>query len=87
METLGDMPINLVLLSQRLNFPAIGRRGGKDGSVERLLLNGKPVQGTEPFNVRGGNIFTLELPGGGGFGDPNQRLIDLPAASADDRQD
>ena len=87
METLGDMPINLVLLSQRLNFPAIGRRGGKDGSVERLLLNGEPVQGTEPFNVRGGNIFTLELPGGGGFGDPNQRLIDLPAASADDRQD
>ena len=86
METLGDTPINLVLLSQRLNFPAVGRQGGKDGSVERLFLNGEPVQGTVPFNVRGGNIFTLELPGGGGFGDPNQRLPDFPTASADDRQ-
>ncbi len=87
METLGDKPINLVLLSQRLNFPAVGRRGGGNGSVERLFLNGEPVQGTVPFNVSGGNIFTLELPGGGGFGDPNQDLIDLPAPSADDNED
>ena len=46
METLGDAPVNLVLLSQRLNFPPVGRQGGQNGSVERLFLNGEPVQGT-----------------------------------------
>ena len=78
METLGEAPVNLVLLSQRLKFPALGRQGGQDGSAERLFLNGEPVQGAVPFNVRGGNIFTLELPGGGGFGDANQPSRDLP---------
>ena len=82
METLGDAPVNLVLLSQRLNFPAVGRQGGQNGSVERLFLNGEPVQGTVPFNVQGGNIFTLELPGGGGFGNVKLRAEDLPANSS-----
>ena len=68
MEILGDEPVNLVLLSQRLNYPPVGRQGGGSGSTERILLNGEPVEAGEPFNITGGNIFTLELPGGGGFG-------------------
>jgi N-methylhydantoinase B len=68
MEVLGEEPVNLVLLSQRLNYPPVGRQGGSNGSAERILLNGEPVEGTEGFEVTGGNVFTLELPGGGGFG-------------------
>ena len=68
-EILGEEPVNLVLLSQRLRFPALGRRGGRNGRTERVLLNGEAVEGGEPFNLAGGNVFTLELPGGGGFGD------------------
>jgi N-methylhydantoinase B len=68
MEILGDDPVNLVLLSQRLNYPPVGRQGGDNGSTERIQLNGVPVEGGEPFNLTGGDVFTLELPGGGGFG-------------------
>jgi N-methylhydantoinase B len=68
MEILGEDPVNLVLLSQRLRFPPVGRQGGGNGGTERVLLNGEPVEGGEPFNLTEGNVFTLELPGGGGFG-------------------
>ena len=68
MEILGNEPVNLVLLSQRINYPPVGRQGGGHGSRERILLNGEPIEGGEPFNLTGGNTFTLELPGGGGFG-------------------
>lgn len=87
METLGDAPVNLVLLSQRLNFPAVGRQGGHHGSAERLFLNGEPVQGTVPFNVRGGNVFTLELPGGGGFGDADRRPTDSSSTNTQNTED
>ena len=85
METLGEAPVNLVLLSQRLNFPPVGRQGGAAGSTERVLLNGEPVQGGEPFNVRGGNVFTLELPGGGGYGSATHRSVDFQ--NVDEEQD
>lgn len=83
METLGTESVNLVLLSQRLNFPAVGRQGGGDGSTERVFLNGEPVEGGAPFNLPGGNVFTVELPGGGGFGDAAQRSQNVSETDED----
>jgi N-methylhydantoinase B len=70
MEIVGDEAVNLVMLSQRLNYAPVGRQGGGDGQVEKIYLNGEPVEGGKPFRVRAGNVFTLELPSGGGFGVP-----------------
>jgi N-methylhydantoinase B len=70
MEIVGDEAVNLVMLSQRLNYAPVGRQGGGDGQVERIYLNGEPVEGGKPFRVGAGNVFTLELPSGGGFGVP-----------------
>lgn len=61
------------LLSQRLTYPPLGRRGGSNGALERLLLNGTPVQGERPFQLNEGDVFTLELPGGGGWGPASER--------------
>ncbi|MBI4182935.1 MAG: hydantoinase B/oxoprolinase family protein [Proteobacteria bacterium] len=73
MEVVSSEPMTLVILSQRLNFPPRGRQGGADGSRERVLLNGEPVEGGRPFSVVNGDVFTLELPGGGGFGPGSER--------------
>jgi N-methylhydantoinase B len=73
LEVVNPEGANMVILSQRLRFPPVGRQGGADGALERVLLNGQPVQGERPFEMKPGDIFTLDLPGGGGFGDPALR--------------
>lgn len=69
--------LTATLLSQRLKYPPLGRQGGKNGSIEKLLLNGMPVQGDKPFQLKKGDIFELELPGGGGFGPNDKRELSL----------
>jgi N-methylhydantoinase B len=73
--------LTATLLSQRLKYPPVGRQGGENGSLEKILLNGKLVQGDLPFQLKQGDIFELELPGGGGFGPAEQR--DLTAIKLD----
>ena len=67
--------LTATLLSQRLKFPPVGRQGGENGSLEKILLNGKLVQGDLPFQLKQGDVFELELPGGGGFGPVEQRNL------------
>ena len=58
----------------RVANPARGRQGGRDGAAGDVHLD----DGT-PFNAKGkqrvpaGRRLVLELPGGGGFGDPDER--------------
>ncbi|MCC7426877.1 MAG: hydantoinase B/oxoprolinase family protein [Alphaproteobacteria bacterium] len=82
LEVVNAEGANMVILSQRLNYPPVGRQGGANGAIERILLNGQPVQGERPFEMKQGDVFTLELSGGGGFGDPARRD---PALIARDR--
>jgi N-methylhydantoinase B len=73
MEVTSDRPVTLVVLSQRLNFPPIGRLGGENGRLERMLLNDVEVEGGKPFQLNKGDVIVLELPGGGGFGRAEER--------------
>jgi N-methylhydantoinase B len=73
MEITASRPVTLVVLSQRLNFPPRARQGGENGSLERILLNDKEVEGGTPFRLDKGDVITLELPGGGGFGASGDR--------------
>ncbi len=66
----------------RVANPARGRNGGHDGGAGAVYLD----DGT-PFDAKGKQLvpaerrLILELPGGGGFGDPAERD---PAAAAND---
>ncbi len=84
LEITSPRPVTLVVLSQRLNFPALGRLGGETGSLERILLNGQEVEGGTPFRLNKGDVIILELPGGGGFGPVRERT---PALRELDRRD
>jgi N-methylhydantoinase B len=73
LQVVNPEGMDAVLLSQRLRFAPRGRNGGGDGALERLLLNGEPIEGSKPFRLAEGDVMTLELPGGGGFGPPDER--------------
>jgi N-methylhydantoinase B len=59
---------------ERINNPARGRDGGGLGAPGRVtLVSGKPIRPKGRQTVAGGDCIRLELPGGGGFGDPAER--------------
>ena len=67
----------------RVDNPARGRAGGWDGAPGRVRLDdGTPFGSKGKQTVPADRRLILELPGGGGFGDPAERD---PAAAANDR--
>ena len=82
-EIVGTHGVTLVLLSQRLKFPPLGRCGGENGSLEKILLNGIPVQGSKPFELKPSDVFEIELPGGGGYGLRSERDVKLTHKETD----
>jgi len=67
----------------RIDHPARGRAGGGDGAPGKVYLSdGTPFHGKGKQIVGEGARLVMELPGGGGFGDPAERD---PAADENDR--
>lgn len=55
----------------RINNPAAGRRGGKPGRAGQARLgSGNAVVGKGVHVIPAGDSLVVELPGGGGFGEP-----------------
>lgn len=58
----------------RIENPARGRQGGGSGAPGAVYLDdGSPFAGKGKQTVAAGRRLIMELPGGGGFGDPNER--------------
>jgi N-methylhydantoinase B len=67
-------PIAMLCNFERVANPARGRAGGGTGAPGRVtLVSGKPIGPKGRQSVPGGDFIRLELPGGGGFGDPAER--------------
>jgi N-methylhydantoinase B len=67
-------PIAMLCNFERVGNPARGRDGGGIGAPGRVtLVSGKPIGPKGRQSVPGGDFIRLELPGGGGFGDPAER--------------
>jgi N-methylhydantoinase B len=67
-------PISLLCNFERIDNPARGRDGGGAGAAGRVSLgSGRPIRPKGRQTVPPRDFARLELPGGGGFGDPRQR--------------
>jgi N-methylhydantoinase B len=67
-------PIALLCNFERIDNPAKGRDGGATGAAGHVrLMSGRPIRAKGRQTVPGGDLIRLELPGGGGFGDPTRR--------------
>jgi N-methylhydantoinase B len=68
------VPISLLCNFERVKNPARGRQGGGKGASGAVSLrSGKPIRSKGRQTVPSRDTIRLELPGGGGFGDPRAR--------------
>jgi N-methylhydantoinase B len=63
-------PCVVTLLTERRRHHPRGAAGGRDGAVGRNLLDGVEIPAKTSFQMRPGQVLTIETPGGGGFGEP-----------------
>jgi N-methylhydantoinase B len=79
------MPVAMLCNFERINNPARGRDGGGLGAPGGVsLISGKPIRSKGRQTIPGGDYIRLELPGGGGFGDPAARDPDQVALDVAD---
>ena len=70
----GAAPIALLCNFERVRNPARGRNGGQAGAAGNVTLrSGRPIRPKGRQTVPPRDAIRLELPGGGGFGDPRER--------------
>src|SRR5205085_4839977 len=77
----GANPVALLCNFERVHNPARGRNGGAPGGAGAVALrSGRPIRPKGRQTVPPRDAIRLQLPGGGGFGDPRardpQRVLD-----------
>jgi N-methylhydantoinase B len=74
----AEAPWGISALVDRTHFPATGLEGGKSGAAGEFLLNTTTRPQPKAFiPLAPGDRVQLNLPGGGGYGDPFQRSLEL----------
>jgi N-methylhydantoinase B len=63
---------DIAMLSDRRARGPYGLEGGEPGQPGRNLLNGKPVPAKGSLRAKGGDVLSIETPGGGGYGSLRQ---------------
>jgi N-methylhydantoinase B len=78
-RNISPTQMNIYLASEHVKNPCFGVVGGKDGRAGHVLKNGEPVFAKGHIPLEPGARLTVELPGGGGWGDPANRSRELIA--------
>ncbi len=79
-----DGPFGIFATFERVHFPARGREGGGEGAKGRLHLTSGEVLRNKGFQpISKGERLIVEMPGGGGYGNPKSR--DPASVAADAR--
>lgn len=74
----NDQPFTVFLSVERIRNPAKGRDKGQSGKPGRIRIEGGPdLPGKGEITVHKGETLVIDTPGGGGFGNPEERLRDL----------
>ncbi|MFI0372920.1 hydantoinase B/oxoprolinase family protein [Actinomadura sp. 1N219] len=68
----------------RLGVPVRGALGGEGSFAARVELNGDRIDIGSQVTLAAGDVLAFELPGGGGYGDPEERDPRLVAADIAD---
>ncbi|WP_289296595.1 hydantoinase B/oxoprolinase family protein [uncultured Reyranella sp.] len=67
-------PFGIFATFERVKYPARGRDGGKSGGNGRLsLASGQELKAKGFQTIPAGERLVVEMPGGGGYGDPAKR--------------
>jgi len=63
------------LLTERRRHAPQGAAGGQPGATGENLIDGDPVPAKTTVAVEAGTTVTVRTPGGGGYGDPDERPV------------
>ena len=75
-SAITDTHLNLIAQFDRVDHPAQGRAGGGAGAAGLVhLASGKKLNGKGRQTIPAGDRLVIDLPGGGGYGDPNERPL------------
>jgi N-methylhydantoinase B len=75
---LGEAPWAISAMVDRTRFPATGLMGGQPGAAGEFMVdNTRQMQPKALTSLATGNRVQLNLPGGGGYGDPFERDAEL----------
>ena len=75
-SAITDTHLNLIAQFDRVDHPAHGRAGGGAGAAGLVhLASGKKLNGKGRQTIPAGDRLVIDLPGGGGYGDPNERPL------------
>ncbi len=80
MRNISDRPMNIYLSTERVKYPCFGVVGGQDGTPGAVRVDGKQVFAKGKLVLNPGERLELELPGGGGWGNPLDRSRELVEA-------
>jgi N-methylhydantoinase B len=86
-QVVGDKPVTVSFRADRLKVAAKGYFGGHAGSVAKLTLftgaealasglaglGGRPIAPKGQTRLKPGDVIEIIIPGGGGYGPPNER--------------
>ena len=73
---LEDAPFAFSALFDRIDHPPAGRGGGAPGAAGRVGLgSGSDLDGKGTQTIPKGDSVVIEMPGGGGLGDPKSRAV------------
>ena len=76
MRCLSGQPWEVSAMVDRLRFPGQGVQGGSPGRCGEFLIDGAPAPAKSLLALAPSAAVTLNLPGGGGFGDPKERAVE-----------
>ena len=80
-----DIPFDVLAMFERCRNPARGRVGGQAGAAGRVgNASGAKLRTKGRQSIAPGDRLRLELPGGGGYGDPRTRDAERVAADVRD---
>lgn len=67
-------PWQLNAVTSRLALPPLGIFGGEAGEAGAFTVNGDAVRTQQRINLAPGDVVRLDLPGGGGYGAPEEAV-------------
>jgi len=70
-------PVSLGIQSGRYRYPPEGLFGGKEGAKAQFLVNGKSGNPYGLTHLKPGDVVIMDAAGGGGYGNPLERDLEL----------
>ena len=73
MRNLSGRPWEVSAMIDRVHFPGQGLEGGRPGGLGEIKVDGRAMPAKSLTWLEAGASVELNLPGGGGYGPPNER--------------